>query len=219
MQLAGAVASNLSGVLGTAKTGRRRASAAGAAAGLAATFNTPLASIAFVLEEILGDLNSSLLGSVVVAAVLGAFVVHAFLGKQSGLRFACRLKPKRWNGRLLVPVVAVLATIIGVLFQKGALGLRKAFRTSSLSAFRPGCRPAFGSFFTWAIGTAVFRRLRHGWASSASATVILTDSLNGQIARLAAAGLARGQAGARRFVPTAAAVAAACSRRACSSAP
>jgi CIC family chloride channel protein len=34
VQLAGAVASNLSGVLGTAKTGRRRAAAAGAAAGL-----------------------------------------------------------------------------------------------------------------------------------------------------------------------------------------
>jgi len=155
VQLAGTVSSNLSGMLGTAKTGRRRASAAGAAAGLAATFNTPLASIAFVLEEILGDLNSPLLGSVVVAAVLGAFAVHAFLGKNPAFALP-PVESDSWNGRLLVPVVAIVATVIGVMFQKGALGLRKAFRVSSLSRIPPWLRPAFGSIFTWAIGTAVF---------------------------------------------------------------
>ena len=122
---------------------------------MAATFNTPLAAIAFVLEEILGDLNSSLLGSVVVAAVLGAFAVHAFLGKNPAFALPS-VESDTWNGRLLVPVVAILATVIGVLFQKGALGLRKAFRTSKLSRVPPWLRPALGSTFTWALGTAVF---------------------------------------------------------------
>ncbi|MCE0523495.1 MAG: chloride channel protein [Methylacidiphilales bacterium] len=179
VQLAGTVASNLSGLLGTAKTGRRRASAAGAAAGLAATFNTPLAAIAFVLEEILGDLNSSLLGSVVVAAVLGAFAVHAFLGKNPAFVLPS-VEADTWNGRLLVPLVAIAATVIGVMFQKGALGLRNSFRTSSLSRVPPWLRPAFGSIFTWAIGTAVF--LGYGRLGVFSLGYSdLTDSLNGNI--------------------------------------
>jgi CIC family chloride channel protein len=155
VQLAGAVASNLSGVLGTAKTGRRRASAAGAAAGLAATFNTPLASIAFVLEEILGDLNSNLLGSVVVAAVLGAFAVHAILGSHPAFALPA-VESSTWDGKLLVPLVALLAGLVGVLFQKASLGLRRAFRYSNLSRVPPWSRPAFGAFFTWVIGVIVF---------------------------------------------------------------
>ncbi|MCE0497922.1 MAG: chloride channel protein [Methylacidiphilales bacterium] len=179
VQLAGTVASNLAGALGTAKTGRRRASAAGAAAGLAATFNTPLASIAFVLEEILGDLNSPLLGSVVVAAVLGAFAVHAFLGKNPAFALP-PVESDTWNGRLLVPVVALAATVIGVLFQKGSLGLRNAFRSSSLSRIPTWLRPAFGSIFTWAIGAAVFVGYgRLGVFSLGYGD--LTDSLNGNI--------------------------------------
>jgi CIC family chloride channel protein len=155
VQLAGAVTSNLSGVLGTAKTGRRRATASGAAAGLAATFNTPLAAIAFVLEEVLGDLNSSLLGSVVVAAVLGAFMVHAILGSHPAFALPT-VEASTWDGRLLVPLVALSASFVGVLFQKSALGLRKAFRKTNLSRVPPWTRPAFGAFFSWAIGVIIF---------------------------------------------------------------
>ncbi|MGI8955325.1 MAG: chloride channel protein, partial [Chthoniobacterales bacterium] len=60
--IAGGVASELSGRLGIPKQRRRRPTAAGAAAGLAAAFNTPLAAITFVLEEIVQDLNSPLVG-------------------------------------------------------------------------------------------------------------------------------------------------------------
>jgi CIC family chloride channel protein len=155
VQLGGTVASNLSGVLGTAKTGRRRAAAAGAAAGLAATFNTPLAAIAFVLEEILGDLNSSLLGSVVVAAVLGAFVVHAILGSHPAFALPT-VEASTWGGQFLVPFVALAAGFVGVLFQKMALGLRVAFRDTRLNRVPSWARPAFGAFFSWAIGVIVF---------------------------------------------------------------
>jgi CIC family chloride channel protein len=82
VQLAGAVSSNLAGLAGEAKQNRRLAAAAGAAAGLAAAFNTPLAATTFVLEEIIGDLNSRLLGGVLLASVLGALVVHGVIGKQ-----------------------------------------------------------------------------------------------------------------------------------------
>ncbi len=82
VQLAGGLASHLAGLLGEPKQRRRMAAAAGAAAGLAAAFNTPLAATTFVLEEIIADLNSSLLGSVLLASVIGALVVHGLVGRQ-----------------------------------------------------------------------------------------------------------------------------------------
>jgi len=179
VQLAGTVASNLSGLFGTAKTGRRRACAAGAAAGLAATFNTPLAAIAFVLEEILGDLNSNLLGGVVVAAVLGAFMVHAILGSHPAFALP-PVEASTWDGRLLVPFVALLASVIGVLFQRAALGLRRAFRHSSLRVVPLWCRPACGAVVCWAIGVGVF--LGYGRLGVFSLGYDdLASGLNGQI--------------------------------------
>lgn len=80
--VAGGVASNVAGMFGTPRQARRHATALGAAAGLAAAFNTPLAAITFVLEELIGDMNSRFLGGVVLSSVAGAFVVYAIIGKQ-----------------------------------------------------------------------------------------------------------------------------------------
>ena len=82
VQLAGALGSNAAGWLGEPKQKRRGGAAAGAAAGLAAAFNTPLAAVTFVLEKIIEDLNSRILGSVLLASVIGALVVHGLVGKQ-----------------------------------------------------------------------------------------------------------------------------------------
>jgi chloride channel protein, CIC family len=155
VQLSAAAASNFSGFLGVAKTGRRRPTAAGCAAGLAATFNTPLAAIAFVLEEILGDLNSVLLGSVVVAAVLGAFCVHAILGSHPAFALPT-VEKMTWRGQAFVPAAAVLAALVGVCFQFCALGLRRQFRSSWLRHIPAWTRPASGAVGTWVTGCIIF---------------------------------------------------------------
>ena len=54
----------------------------GAAGALAAAFNTPVAAVLFALEEIIGDLNASLLGSTVVAAVASVVVERSILGNE-----------------------------------------------------------------------------------------------------------------------------------------
>ncbi len=151
--IAGGLSSNIAGWLGIPYRRRRHAAASGAAAGLAAAFNTPLAAISFVLEEILGDLNSRLLGSVVLASVCGAFVVYALIGSQPSFAMPSVDTPS-WNMYFAVPFAALLGSLAGVLFQRGALNLRlKARRMSKLPAW---LRPFTGGMVTWVLGCSVF---------------------------------------------------------------
>ena len=154
VHIAGTLASNVAGLLGAAKQERRPALLAGAAAGLAAAFNTPLSAITFVLEEIMEDLNSTrYLAPVLIASVAFTFVAHLFLGDNPSFvipgtaRFSLKVY-------LFVVPVAALAGLIGVVFQKGALIWRdriKHYRRIPL-AFRP----AIGALVNWVCGIAVF---------------------------------------------------------------
>jgi CIC family chloride channel protein len=158
VQLAGAVASNLAGLTGEAKQNRRAAAAAGAAAGLAAAFNTPLAATTFVLEEIIGDLNSRLLGGVLLASVLGALAVHGIIGKQPAFILSGADTPS-WIGFTLTPIVAALAGVVGVYFQRASLGLRYRMKQNR---HVPGwLLPVFGGLVTWALGAFIFWRTGH----------------------------------------------------------
>ena len=157
VQLAGAVASNLAGLAGAAKQNRRAGAAAGAAAGLAAAFNTPLAATTFVLEEIIGDLNSRLLGPVLLASVLGALVVHGIIGKQPSFTLRGFDAPT-WVSYTLTPVVAALASVVGVYFQRASLGLRRAMKERAVPGWLV---PAAGAVITWALGAAVFVATGH----------------------------------------------------------
>lgn len=153
VQLAGAVASNLAGWMGEAKQNRRLAAASGAAAGLAAAFNAPLAATFFVLEEIIGDLNSRVLGSVLLASVLGALAVHGIIGKQPAFTLSGADAPS-WKGYVLTPLVAGLATVVGVYFQRFSLGLR--LWCKQVEKVPRWMLPMSGALATWALGVAVF---------------------------------------------------------------
>jgi chloride channel protein, CIC family len=158
VQLAGGVASNVAGLLGEAKQKRRAAAAAGAAAGLAAAFNTPLAAVTFVLEEIIADLNSALLGSVLLASVIGAFVVHGLVGKQPAFTLTGVDSPS-WLVYVLTPGVAAVAALVGVVFQKWTMGLRA--KRKEFRHVPPWMRPALGGLITWGLGSAVFIKTGH----------------------------------------------------------
>jgi len=155
VQLGGTAASVLAGLFGVAKQNKRAAAAAGAAAGLAAAFNAPLAAVAFVLEEILEDLNSRLLGPVLLASVIGAFVVHAFLGAQPAFDLP-RIDEPTWHAYVLMPFTAALAALAGVVFQRSTLALRA--RSRQWRWLPPMWRPLLAGWLTWALGMAVYAR-------------------------------------------------------------
>jgi CIC family chloride channel protein len=158
VQLAGAVSTQIAGLVGEPKQNRRLAAASGAAAGLAAAFNTPLAAVTFVLEEIIGDLNSRLLGGVLLASVLGALVVHGLVGKQPA--FALRaIDSPTWRAYALTPAVAAAAALVGVYFQRAALGSRARLRLNR--RWPAWLLPSAGALLTWALGVAVFHYTSH----------------------------------------------------------
>ncbi len=151
--IAGGVASWVAGLFGIPKHKRRHAVAVGAAAVLAAAFNTPLAAIMFVLEELVGDMNSRLLGSVVLSSLAGAFVVFAAIGKHPAFGIQM-VDTWSWNMYLIVPLVAAAAALLGIAFQNGAVALRG--RVRGQTRIPPWMRPLVGGWITWVIGAAVF---------------------------------------------------------------
>jgi len=177
VQLAAGLSSQLGGTLGMPKHKRRVACAAGAAAGLAAAFNTPIAAVTFVLEEIIGDLNSRMLGSILLAAVVGALVAHGLLGEQPAFTLRGAGSPE-WQVYLATPVVAAIAALAGVWFQKFALGIRawnkKKHRIS------PWARCSLGGMAVWLIGSTVFL-----WTGNTGVFGLgyedLSQALNGQM--------------------------------------
>ncbi len=74
------IASVLGRVLGLKPEKVRTLIPVGAAAAIAAAFNTPVAAVIFSLEEIVGDLHAPVLGSVVLASATAWMVLRLLLG-------------------------------------------------------------------------------------------------------------------------------------------
>ncbi|HEX4084659.1 MAG TPA: chloride channel protein, partial [Chthoniobacteraceae bacterium] len=155
VQIGGNFSASIAGMLGVSKQNRRAASAAGAAAGLAAAFNAPLASVAFVLEEIIGDLNSPSIGMVLLAAVVGALVTHAILGAQPAFALP-QIGEPTWRAYLLMPISAAFAAVVGAYYQRATLDLRMFSRKRI--PIPKWLHPLMGGLITWALGIAIFAK-------------------------------------------------------------
>ncbi|MGA1600842.1 MAG: chloride channel protein [Prochlorothrix sp.] len=126
VQVGAALAAQLSQWVPTSPDYRRQMIAAGAAAGLAAGFNAPIAGVLFVVEELLQDVSGLTLGTAILASFIGA-VVSRLLGGQ-GLQFFSTLPREAVNLTIqelpLLLLLGVLAGVLGGLFSRGVLASR-----------------------------------------------------------------------------------------------
>lgn len=80
VQVGGGIASVLGRYLGLSTERVKALLPVGASAAIAAAFNTPLAAVVFALEEITGDLQAPILGSVVLASASSWVMLRVLLG-------------------------------------------------------------------------------------------------------------------------------------------
>jgi CIC family chloride channel protein len=99
----------------------------GAAAALAAAFNTPMAAVLFTLEELLGDLNARVLGSVVIGAATSWMVLHLFLG-DAPLFHVPSYSLVHPSEFLFYALLGVAGGGVSVLFTSSLLWLRLRYR-------------------------------------------------------------------------------------------
>lgn len=98
----------------------------GAAAALAAAFNTPIAAVLFSLEEIMGDLHTPIIGSVVLSSATSWMVLHLFLG-DNPLFHVAPYQLVHPSELLLYALLGIIGGFTSVFFVKLLLALRVRF--------------------------------------------------------------------------------------------
>ena len=107
-------------------TNRRQMIAAGAAAGLAAGFNTPIAGVLFVVEELMRDISGLTLETAIAASFTGAVVSRIFGSTDLNVPLAVIDSARR--GSFAVPeipfyvLLGILAGILGGIFNRAIIG-------------------------------------------------------------------------------------------------
>jgi chloride channel protein, CIC family len=121
----------------------------GAAAAIAAAFNTPIAAVLFSLEEIVGDLHAPVLGSVVLASATAWMVLRLLLGNNPLFHVP--------QYELVNPIELVFYAVLGVLggiasgaFIRGLLWLRGEFK--KLPAHTRWLQPLAGGVLVGLVG-------------------------------------------------------------------
>src|SRR5207249_1690659 len=98
----------------------------GAAAAIAAAFNTPLAAVLFALEEVVGDLHAPVLGSVVLASATSWAMLRLLLGNDPLFQVPQYqlVSPLEF---VVYAVLGVAGGLMSVVFTKLLLGMRERF--------------------------------------------------------------------------------------------
>lgn len=98
----------------------------GAAAAVAAAFNTPLAAVLFALEEVVGDLHAPVLGSVVLASATSWAMLRLLLGNDPLFQVPQYqlVNPLEF---VVYAVLGVAGGLVSVVFTKLLLGMRERF--------------------------------------------------------------------------------------------
>ncbi len=136
VQMGAALAAWVSRWVPTSPTYRRQMIACGAAAGLAAGFNAPLAGVLFVVEDLLHDVSGITLGPAIIASFIGAVVSRLLEGQNTGFEpLSSEHLEQSYQQWLIQPgeipfyvILGILAGVLGTLFSRSIVTSLKLSR-------------------------------------------------------------------------------------------
>jgi CIC family chloride channel protein len=132
----------------------------GAAAAIAAAFNTPMAAVLFALEEVMGDMNAPILGSVVIASATSWAMMRLLLGNNPLFQVPQYelVHPLEFG---IYALLGIAGGFLSVAFTKLLLGMRKFFL--SLPRRTQWCHPVVGGVTVGLMGWFVPQVLGVGY--------------------------------------------------------
>ena len=154
VQICAGVSSMLARVARLSPEYSRRMTSVGMAAGIAAAFNAPIAAITFTLEELIGDLDQTMLSGAIVAAALAAVVEHSILGTNPVFHVSRSYVLTNSSSLIWYALLGLLAALVSVTFTDSLLWLRARFK--AFTALPRWAHPALGGLATGALAVVGF---------------------------------------------------------------
>ncbi len=150
IQVGSALGSSVGQVLKLSDERIRNLVACGAAAGVAATFNAPIAGVVFAVEVLMSGLELRYFGNVVISAVSASVVSRSIIGDQSAFqvpRYVMATMPEIF----LYLALGLVAALVGIMFIKMLDFSENLFDNWK---FPQLFKPAVGGFFLGLLGLA-----------------------------------------------------------------
>ena len=153
VQIGSALGSTLGQTLGFSNERIRSLVACGAAGGIAATFNAPIAGAIFAIEVILGRFHALYFGAVVISAVVADVIAQAFTHEVRAFDVPEYALRSPWE-LLLYTLLGVLAALLSVGFSRGLYFVEDLW---DRLRFAEWLKPALGGIVLGAIGILSFQ--------------------------------------------------------------
>jgi chloride channel protein, CIC family len=177
VQICAGLASGLGRLVRFSPQARRRLIPVGAAAGIAAAFNAPIAAVTFTIEEVVGQLDQTVLSGVIIAAAVAAVIERSVLGENPVLTVREHYGLSDPRSLLLYAILGVAAAAASITFTDGLLRVRERFRRSTLPLW---AQPAVGGAVTGALAALVMLWLHVGGITGGGYAV-LERALSGSL--------------------------------------
>ena len=179
VQICAGVASTLGRAAALSRENLRRLLPVGAAAGIAAAFNAPIAAVTFTIEEVVGDLDQAILAWIVVAAAVAAAVERSILGEHPVFTIARNYGLDHVSSLLTYAALGIAAAVVSLIFTESLLGLRKRFQR--LTILPAWMRPGVGGLMTGVLAVVALASLNKQGITGGGYNT-LSEALSGSIA-------------------------------------
>src|ERR1043165_1979955 len=146
VQICAGVASSIGRAAALSRENLRRLLPVGAAAGIAAAFNAPIAAVTFTIEEVVGDLDQTVLSGVIVAAALAAALERMRLGAHPAVDVPAGYRPPHPSSPLFYAPLGLAAAPVSLALTESLLYLRRKFQR--LTVIPAWARPGVGGHVT-----------------------------------------------------------------------